>query len=55
MAPEAETAYRKHSRRGQHDAYVAVRVRAGHPVPEEMYIAGEPILDHLEQQQASGE
>lgn len=46
-APAAEDAYRKHSVRGQQDAYVTVRVRAGRAVIEDLYIAGKPIREFL--------
>ena len=48
-APQAERAYRDHSRRGNRDAYVAVRVRSGFAVLEELYVAGKPILEFLEE------
>lgn len=46
-APAAERAYWEHSRRGQRDAHVAVRVLNGRGVIEELYIAGKPIRQFL--------
>ena len=48
-APAAEAAYRKHSVRGKHDAYVAIRVKSGFAVIEELYIAGKPIMDYIKE------
>ncbi len=42
-APKAEEAYREHSMREEHDAYVTVRVRSGYAVLEELYVDGKPI------------
>lgn len=50
LAPEAERLYRAHSQPGQHDAYIAVRVRNGFAVLEELYIADTPVLDFIAQQ-----
>lgn len=47
-APEAERAYRQHSRRGKRDAYVAVRIKKGFAVIEELYVGGEPIGEFIE-------
>jgi uncharacterized membrane-anchored protein len=47
LAPAAERAYREHSGGGQHDAYVAVRIKDGFAVLEELYVAGMPIGDFL--------
>lgn len=41
-APRVEQAYREASRNGGAGAYVAVRVRGGRALLEELYIAGEP-------------
>lgn len=49
LAPVAEDAYRKHSRRGQQDAYVTVRVQDGRAVIEDLYVAGRPIREFLKQ------
>ena len=46
-APKAEAAYREHSRAGNQDAYVTVRVRNGFSALEELYVAGKPIHDFL--------
>ena len=45
MAPQAEAAYRLHSRRGRQDAFILVRIRAGHAVIEDLYVGGKPIRD----------
>ena len=50
VAPEAERAYRRHSRRDTRDAYITVRVRDGQTVLEELYIAGKPLLEFLAQE-----
>jgi len=50
LAPEAERAYRKNSRREQRRAHVTVRVRAGKAALEELYIEGVPIVDFVEAQ-----
>lgn len=42
-APQAEQVYREHSRRGQQDAYVIVRVRDGRGVIENLYIGDVPM------------
>lgn len=51
LAPEAERAYREHTRREKIDAFVTVRVRGGRAVLEELYLAGMPILEYLEREQ----
>lgn len=48
-APQAEMAYREHSGRGQQNAYVLVRVRAGRGVIENLYIGDTPIAVFLRQ------
>ena len=50
-APAAETAYRRHSRRGRRDAYIAVRIKSGFAVIEELYVGGKPILEFIQDQQ----
>jgi len=50
-APKAEQAYREHSRRGQQDAYVTVRVRNGFAVLENLYVAGKPIAEFVREQE----
>ncbi|MBI2437541.1 MAG: GDYXXLXY domain-containing protein [Lentisphaerae bacterium] len=50
LAPAAEAAYREHSQRGQQDAYVTVRVQNGLAVIEDLYVAGQPILQFLKKQ-----
>jgi uncharacterized membrane-anchored protein len=47
LAPRAEHVYREHSRRGKQDAYIAVRVRSGFAVLEELYVGGKAIADFL--------
>ena len=47
LAPAAERAYREHSRRGQQDAYVTLRVRDGFGVIENLYVGGKPIADFV--------
>lgn len=46
-APRAEAAYREHSRAGQQDAYVVVRLRRGKAIIEDLFVGGQPIADHL--------
>ena len=46
-APAAEKAYRELSLPRAHDAYVAVRIKDGFAVLEELYVAGQPILEFL--------
>lgn len=47
-APEAERAYREHSRQGgARDAYVIVRVLDGHGVIENLFVAGVPIAEFV--------
>jgi uncharacterized membrane-anchored protein len=46
-APEAEKAYREHSRRANQDAYVTVRVLSGFAVLEDLCVGGRPIRDYL--------
>ena len=47
-APEAEKAYREHTRRGKSDAYVMLRVKDGNAVIEDLYVGGVPIKEYLE-------
>lgn len=49
-APRAETAYRQSLSDQQHNTYIAVRLRNGFGVIEELYIDDMPIHDFLEQQ-----
>jgi hypothetical protein len=44
--------YRAHSRVGQRDAYIAVRVRRGFAVIEELYIEDRPIAKYVREQLA---
>jgi uncharacterized membrane-anchored protein len=46
-APEAERLYRDNSRRDRQNAYVAVRIRNGYAVLEDLFIADKPILEHI--------
>ena len=49
-APAAERVYREHRRQGgARDAYVIVRVRAGHGVIENLYVGGQPIAEFVRQ------
>ncbi|UCD55711.1 MAG: GDYXXLXY domain-containing protein [Candidatus Omnitrophota bacterium] len=50
-APQAEIAYRKHSRRSKRDAYITVRVKSGNAVIEELYISGIPIKEFVKREQ----
>jgi uncharacterized membrane-anchored protein len=42
-APQAEALYREHSRRGNEEAYITVRVLNGDAAIEGLYIEGKPI------------
>ena len=55
IAPEAERAYAQHSTRVANDAYVTVRVRAGHAALEQLYIGGQPVADFLRSDAAKPE
>jgi uncharacterized membrane-anchored protein len=46
-APQAETAYRNHSRRDNIQAYATIRVYNGHASLEQLYIEDQPIRDFL--------
>jgi uncharacterized membrane-anchored protein len=46
-APAAERAYREHSRRGQQNAYVIVRVRHGMGVIENLFVGDKPMTEFL--------
>jgi uncharacterized membrane-anchored protein len=46
-APRAEQVYREHSRAGQQDAYVIVKVKDGMAVVEGLYVNGQRIEDLL--------
>jgi hypothetical protein len=50
LAPAAERAYWQHSRRQAHEAHITVRVREGLAVLEELYIAGKPLREFLQQE-----
>jgi len=50
LAPEIERAYRANSRRDEQDAFIAVRVRQGRGVLEELYIGDLPVREYLHQQ-----
>lgn len=54
-APQAERAYREHSRAGQHSAEVLVRVRGGESVIEDVLIEGQPLRAWLAGHRAAGE
>jgi uncharacterized membrane-anchored protein len=47
LAPEAEQAYREHSRATNRTAYITVRVRDGNGVVENLWIDGTPIHEFL--------
>ncbi|MBI4558538.1 MAG: GDYXXLXY domain-containing protein [Candidatus Hydrogenedentes bacterium] len=55
LAPEAERAYREHSRVGQRDTYITVRVRDGYAVIEELYVNDSPIKDFVRREMAESE
>jgi hypothetical protein len=46
-ASAAERAYAAHSRRGEVDAYVRVRIRDGDAGIEELYLGGQPLREYL--------
>jgi uncharacterized membrane-anchored protein len=46
-ASAAEQAYAAHSRRGEVDAYVTVRIRNGDAGIEELYLGGQPLREYL--------
>ena len=48
LAPEAERVVRERSRGGQRDAYIAVRVRSGSAVIEDLFVGGKPIREFLQ-------
>jgi hypothetical protein len=50
LAPAAEHARWQHSRRETHEAYITVRVREGLVVLEELYIAGNPGRELVQQE-----
>lgn len=47
LAPQAEQAYREHSRTGNRDAYVTVVIKDGSGVISNLYISDKPILEFL--------
>jgi uncharacterized membrane-anchored protein len=49
LAPAAERAYWQHSRLPAHEAYITVRIKDGLAVLEELYIAGKPLQEFLQQ------
>lgn len=46
-APDAETAYREHSGRENHDAYAVVRVLNGGSVIEDLFVGEKPIREYV--------
>ncbi|MBN1864776.1 MAG: GDYXXLXY domain-containing protein [Victivallales bacterium] len=48
LAPEAEKAYFKASRQDNDNTFVAVRVKNGHAVIENLYLDGTPVLEILQ-------
>ncbi|TLM63957.1 MAG: hypothetical protein FDZ69_12030 [Deltaproteobacteria bacterium] len=53
VAPEIEAAYNRNSRREQRNAFIAVRVRAGKGVIEELFIDNLPVREYLQRQAAA--
>jgi uncharacterized membrane-anchored protein len=49
-AKKAETLYRKHSRQGEYDAYIQVRVKNGSAALEELYVGDLPIIEFVIQE-----
>lgn len=47
IAPEAERAYREHSRPGSQDAWLAVRVWRGRAAIEDLYLGDRPLAEAL--------
>lgn len=54
-APEAERAYLSHTRERAPNSYVAVRIKDGLAVLEELYIDGLPIRDYMERESERAE
>jgi uncharacterized membrane-anchored protein len=52
LAPAIEKAYWRHSRRESRNAFIAVRVRAGRGVIEELFIENLPVREYLRRQAA---
>jgi hypothetical protein len=50
LAPAAERAYWQHSSGETREAYITVRVREGLAVLEELYIAGKPVREFVQQE-----
>jgi len=46
-APQAERLYRENNRRDKRDAYITARVHKGSVVIEDLYVAGQPIMDYF--------
>ncbi|MCK5242834.1 GDYXXLXY domain-containing protein [bacterium] len=47
---KAEVYYQQHSRRGNHDAYIQVRVKNGAAALEELYVGDLPIIEFVMQE-----
>ena len=54
QAPEAELAYREHSRGKTGDTYITVRVLYGMAVIEDLYVDGKPIREFLKERAKGG-
>lgn len=55
LAPRAEAAYNRAAMRdGKRDAWVAVRIKDGVGVIEELYIGGKPVSEYLKEQGEGG-
>ena len=48
-AQAAEDAYRQNSRQGKENTYVAVRVKSGKAVIENLFIDNQPVMEYLNQ------
>ena len=48
LAPEAERVVRERSGAGRQDAYIAVRVRSGIAVIEDLFVGGKPIREFFD-------
>lgn len=49
-AKAAEDAYRQNSRQGKENTYIAVRVKDGKAVIENLFIDNKPVMEYLKQQ-----
>jgi hypothetical protein len=53
LAPEADAAFQAAVQGGKKAAHLAVRIKDGEGVIEELYIEGKPILEYLEEARAA--